>query len=99
MLKEAASRRMFLVIADRHGSPLESSTRRDQLLAVSFSHAVALHGCTGSVTLHPELLQLQVGSGADCYERVRIFAESGTLVAAMSLSSGGGVRWMDTRHP
>ena len=66
---------------------------------MSFSHAVALHACTGSVTLHPELLQLQVGSEADCYERVRIFAETGMLVAAMSLSSDGRVRWMDARHP
>lgn len=90
---------MFLVIADRHGSPLESSTRRDQLVAASFSHAVALHACTGSVTLHPEMLQLQVGSGADCYERVRIFAENGTLVAVMSLCSDGRVRWTDALHP
>lgn len=90
---------MFLVIADRRGSPLDSSTRRDQLFAVSFSHAVALHACTGSVTLHPELLQLRVGTEVDCYERVRIFTENGTLVAAMSLCSDGRVRWMDALHP
>jgi hypothetical protein len=90
---------MFLVIADRHGSPLESATRRDQLFAISYSHALALHGCTGSVTLHPELLKLQVGNDAGCYERVRIFAENGTLVAAMSISSDGRVKWMDALHP
>ena len=78
---------------------MDPSIRRDQLFAVSFSHAVALHGCTGSVTLHPELLQLRVGSEADCYERVRIFAENGRLVAAMSLSADGGVRWMDALRP
>ena len=90
---------MFLVIADRHGSPLESLTRRDQLFAESFSHDVALHACAGRVTLHPELLQLHVCRGADCYERIRIFAENGTLVATMSLSSDGRVRWMDALRP
>ncbi len=99
MVNGAASRRMFLIIADRHGSSLDPSTRRDQLFAVSFSHAVALHACTGSVTLQPELLQLRVGIEADCYERVRIFAENGTLVAAMSLSGDGRVRWMDALRP
>lgn len=99
MVNGAASRRMFLIIADRHGSSLDLSTRRDQLFAVSFSHAVALHACAGTVTLHPELLQLRVGSEADCYERVRIFAENGTLIAAMSLSGDGRVRWMDALRP
>lgn len=99
MLNGAASCRMFLIFADRHGSSLDPSTRRDQLFAVSFSHAVALHACAGTVTLHPELLQLRVGSEADCYERVRIFAENGTLVAAMSLSGDGRVKWIDARRP
>ena len=99
MLNGASSRRMFLIIADRHGSSLDPSTRRDQLFAVSFSHAVALHACTGSVTLHPGLLQLRVGSEADCYERVRIFWENGALVASMSLSGDGRVRWMDALRP
>jgi hypothetical protein len=94
-----ARARSLLVIADRHGSPLEFSTRRDQLSALSFCHAVALHDCAGSVTLYPEQLQLRVGNEADCYERVRIFAEDGKLVAAMSLCSDGRVRWMDALHP
>ena len=97
--ERSQKRRMFLVIADRPGSPLESQTRRDRLFAVSFSYALALHGCTGSVTLHPEQLKLQLGSEADCYERVRIFAENGTLVAAMSFCSDGRMRWMDALHP
>lgn len=90
---------MFLVIADRHGWPLKLSTRRDQFSATSFSHVVALHACTGSVTLYPERLRLHVGSEADCYERVRIFTEGGTLVAVMGLCNDGSVKWMGGLHP
>lgn len=54
---------------------------------------------TGTVTLYPERLQLHVGSEADCYERIRVFNERGTLVAAMSVGNDGRVRWMDALHP
>lgn len=86
---------MFLIVADRHGSPSELSARRDHFSAESFSHAIALHACTGSVTLYPERLQLNVGNDPDCYERVRIFTDSGIIVAVMSASAGGRVSWME----
>jgi hypothetical protein len=99
VLARSGPKKMFQVIADRHGLSLEFSSHRDLLSAISFTHAVALHGCAGSVTLHPERVQLNVGSEAGCYERVRIFTGRGTLAAAMILCSDGRVGWIEALHP
>jgi len=86
---------MYLVIADYHEDPLELSSHRDRYLAASFSHALALGGHSGAITIEPPKRTLQVGAEADRYSRVRVFTSKGALIGAMSCDADGQVRWVE----
>ena len=92
-------RRMYFIIADVHESPLELAVRRDRFSAKSFSHAIAADARRGTVAIHPEGRILHVGSEPDCYERVRIFSDTGFLNAVMSVRADGRVIWSDPMVP
>jgi len=84
---------MFIIYADRSIEQMDLFTRREGFSAEAFTHFLAPDGLSGTVTLEPQALTLQVGTGPNDFERVRVFGEDGELVGAMTRSPYGGVAW------
>jgi hypothetical protein len=82
---------MLWVYADRY--LLDLPDRRTSFKAVSFSHALADDGRSGTLTLYPQAHVLRVGDGADDYQCVRVFREDGLIIGTMSRSAAGEVSW------
>ena len=90
---------MFTVLAINSGVPQQLATRRDRYKCSSFTHALALHQRSGTVTLNPENRVLVVGGNPDDYESIRVFAEDGTVVGWMRRSTDGTVSWTQPMSP
>lgn len=82
---------MLWIHADRYG--LDAAERRRTFKAMSFSPWLSNDGLSGTLTLHPEVTVLNVGSSADDYKCVRVFAEDGRIIGTMRRSPAGEVTW------
>jgi len=90
---------VFLAIADCYEEPMELSHRRDRFTATGYDRSISSDGKTGMLELHPGERILRVSASRAHYERIRVFAEDGRLVGAMSCNSDGLVQWVEPIRP